>query len=310
MAVEKITINSKEMESAIRFVKKLTKSMVFDSNMESIDWQKARHRNNLFYRLMPREKGVKYKKINMGKVDCLMATSENSLRDQIILYIHGGGFVTGSAFVAKSYMSMLAKYSEYMVYAPDYALAPEYKFPTGFDDCCEAFEWLIKEYPDAKISLVGESAGGNYCLGLALKYKNTARIASVTTHSPIIDFSGHTDHSINENKDFIVMPGSAEPLKRMYIGNNDVHNPYISPILGDYDGFPPLFLTCDANETLYADAIALYKKCCEAGIDVEMTIAEGTFHAFATTGTYSPETTKILEKNIRFIKKSANVFAN
>jgi len=83
----------------------------------------------------------------------------------------------------------------------------------------------------------------------------------------------------------------------------NVNWPFVSPIFGDYTDFPPTFITCDYNETLYADAKALYKKCEQAGVDVELVEMKGGFHAFAPIGTGCPETKQILEENIAFMHK-------
>ena len=305
MSITKREIHSKEMERATAFVKQMTKSMTFDENMESANWPRMRRRNNLFYSFIPTEKGITFSKVKLGKVDAMLARNKKFVvdDDNVILYLHGGGFVTGSAFVSKSYTSMLAKFSGNNVYAVQYALAPEHKFPAGFSDCCEAFEAVIKLHPYSKITLVGESAGGNLSIALGLKYKDTGKIACVIVHSPTTDLSGAVNHTINDNKDFIVKLGCTEPLRRMYVGDNDVTNPYISPIYGDFAGFPPTFITCDANETLQADAYALYEKCVIAGVDTKMVEVTGAYHAFAVSGTTAPETTKILVENMDFMRK-------
>lgn len=304
MAITKIEIKSRDMNKAIKFVKIMTKSMIFDENMETMNWQKARRRNDFFYRLIPEERSAFYKKVKLGSTLAMKATPNNMAKmndERVIIYIHGGGFVTGNAFVSKSYVSMLVKYLNCVVYAVDYSLAPEHPFPEGFNECCEAYEEIIKEHPEAKITLVGESAGGNLCLALAHKYKNDGRIASVIANSPVVDFTGTIDHHINENKDFIVKFGSAVPLKKMYVKDNDATNPFISPICGDFNGFPATFITCDVNETLYADSKSLYEKCIDANVEAEMIEVKGAYHAFAVTGTSSPETTNVLEKSVLFI---------
>lgn len=308
MAQKYVKIESEQMQGVKRFVKAMTKSMTFDENMEKADWPRQRRRNNFFYRLMPCQKNVSFKKVNMGNKGAMLTTynetKDNAVDDScVILYLHGGGFVTGSAYVCKSYCSMLAKYSKYRVYAAEYSLAPEKPFPHGFDDCCKVFEAVTKLHPDSKIALVGESAGGNYSLALGLKYKATGKIACVIVHSPTIDFSEALDHSINENKDFIVKKGANEPLMRIYVGKNDPKNMYISPYYGDYTDYPPTFISCDINETLYADSKALYEKCTEAGVDVQLVEFEGGYHACAVSGTNTPETTKVLEENIELIRK-------
>lgn len=76
-------------------------------------------------------------------------------------------------------------------------------------------------------------------------------------------------------------------------------------IFDDYVDFSPTSIICDHNETLYADAKALYKKCEQLGVDVEMIEMKGTFHAFAPIVTGSPETKQILEKILHL----ANIYS-
>lgn len=294
---------SNEMKKNIRTVRQMTKGMGFDENMGNVNWSFVRAISNFGYQFMPKEKGVKYKKIKLGNNRALISEYEQANKKNIIMYIHGGGFVSGSASSSKGYSSMLAKYSGYKVISVDYALAPEHAFPKGFDDCYNAFCEIVSLYPDVKVTLVGESAGANLCLALALKAKEMGKICCVLVHSPIIDFTSSLDRTEHEIDDFTVKEGCLKPLNKIYVGNNKADNPYISPLFGDYKNFPPIFITCDYNETLYADSKALYKKCEEAGIDVELTVVKGTFHAFATIGTGTPETKQILEENIVFMNK-------
>lgn len=303
MSIEHRIVTSDEMKKNIRTVKKMTNGMGFDENMGKVNWSMVRRISNFGYQFMPREKGVKFSQIKSGKTKALLSEYGNTNKENIILYIHGGGFVSGAAKASKGYSSMLAKYSGNPVYAVDYALAPEQPFPTGFDDCVNIFDFLVNQYPNSKITLVGESAGANLCLAVALKRKETGRIACVLAHSPIVDFTGNIDRSEYAIDDFTVKEGCLIPLRRIYIGDADVFNPYISVIYGEYKGFPPTFITCDSNETLYADAKVLYDKCIAESVKVRLIEVEGAFHAFATIGTGSPETQKILEENIAFMKE-------
>lgn len=303
MGIQIREAKSKAMKKNIRTVKQMTKGMGFDENMDKVNWSFVRIISNFGYQFMPKEKGVKYRKIKLGNVKAVVSEYEPNLNKNIIMYIHGGGFVSGSASSSKGYSSMLAKYSGCNVIAVDYALAPKYSFPHGFNDCFNAFCQIIKLYPEAKITLVGESAGANLCLALGLKVKNMKKVSCILVHSPFIDFTDCLDRSEHEIDDFTVKQGCLIPLKKIYVGENKPDNPLISPVFGDYEGFPPTFITCDYNETLYADAKALYKKCEQAGVDVEMVEMKGTFHAFASIGTGSPETKQILEENIAFMRK-------
>lgn len=303
MGIQIREAKSEEMKRNVSTVRRMTKGMGFDENMAKVNWPFLRAISNFGYRLMPKQKGVKYKKIKLGNVKAIISECEPYQNKNIIMYIHGGGFVSGSASSSKGYSSMLAKYSGYKVIAIDYALAPKHSFPNGFNDCFNAFCKIVNLYPDARITLIGESAGANLCLALGLKVKNMNKVSCIVVHSPFVDFTGCLDRTEHEIDDFTVKQGCLKPLKQIYVGQNESDNPFISPIFGDYVGFPPTFITCDYNETLCADAKALYEKCENAKVDVELVEVKGAFHAFATIGTGTPETRKILEENIAFMKK-------
>lgn len=296
-------VKSDEMKKNIQVVKQMTKGMGFDDKMDKVNWSFVRVISSFGYQFMPREKGVSFKKIKLDGKNAVAAEYGKANDKNVIMYIHGGGFVSGSASASKGYISMLAKYSGCKVFAVNYSLAPKYSFPNGFNDCYNSFCKIAELYPNSKITLAGESAGANLCIALALKVKDSGKISCILVHSPIIDFTGSLDRTIHKIDDFTVKEGCLKPLNRIYVAENNANNPYISPLYGDYSGFPPTFITCDSNETLYADSKELYKKCEQENVDVEMVEMTGAFHAFATIGTGSPETKRILEENISFINK-------
>lgn len=305
MAKEYIEATSESVQKRSRLVKKVTGKMGFDSNMDKANWKVIRKLLSLSNQMMPKASEVIFRKMKSDKIKAIISEPEKVNEDHVIMYIHGGGFVSGSAASSRSYTSALAKKSGCRVIAIDYALAPENPAPAAFNDCCDAFTEIVSHHPNAKISLVGDSAGANLSLALALKMKNTGKIASVSVHSPMIDFSDSMDRSQHPIEDFIIQQGCLQPLVRMYVKENDLRSPYISPYYGDFENFPPTFITCDTNETLYADAVALYDLCEKAGVDVDLIEVRGTFHDFGTIGIGTKEANWILKQNVEFIHKYA-----
>ena len=305
MSIAIRTATSKEMTKCKNVVRLLTKGREFDENMLTVDWTKARIIPNVSYTFLPKEKGVKGYRVPIAGTVSELLLPENVKDDVVILYIHGGGFVSGSASASRAYCSMLASFSGYRVISAEYRLSPENTFPDGIEDCYNILRVIRKKYPDSKLVLAGESAGGNLSLALALKARDRGRrsIAAVLAHSPVADFTGVLDRTQHEIEDFTVKEGFLEPMRIAYAGDADPTNPYISPIYGDYKEFPPVFLTCDYNETLFADSMAIYKKCRDAKTPVKMVQMRGAFHASATMGTRTPETERILIENISFIEE-------
>lgn len=307
MSRESIEINNQKLQKTIRIIKMMPNRIVFDENIEKINWPEFREKTKVKFEIPTVIKGIEYHKEELAGAKTVIAIPENTDHRNVILYIHGGGFISGSAFTSISYISMLARHSGYKVIAPDYPLSPEHKFPTAFETCCEVFDEVVKQHPNSRIALVGESAGANLCLSVALAKKELKKISAVIVHSPLIDLSYTLDHHMHEVNDFTVKEGGLEPMKRIYVGDADVRNPYISPMYGDFLGFPATFITCDHNETLYADADRLYEICWQNDVKVELVELKGTFHAFPASGLELPETDRILDRSIEFIRENLGI---
>lgn len=307
MSFETREANSEEIKKNIKIVKSMTGKMGFDENMGKVNWKLVRIISNFGYSFMPKEKGIKTKKAKISNIGIEVSTPDTLDNNNIIFYIHGGGFVSGSAKSSRGYCSMLAKYSNSRVVAINYSLAPDNKYPKAVNECFEIYRYLVNKYPNSNISLIGDSAGANLSLVIALKSikEKIRKPCCLVLNSIISDFTGTLDRSIHEINDFTVKDGFLEPLREIYIGDEDCKNPEISPIFGVNKELPSMFLTCDYNETLYTDSYSLYKKATELGIAVEFIEMKNTFHAFATTGTATPETKKILEESCSFIKRNS-----
>ncbi|KMO41470.1 alpha/beta hydrolase [Methylobacterium aquaticum] len=96
----------------------------------------------------------------------------------VTLALHGGGFVVGSLDSHESLWRDLAVRSGAAVLAVAYRLAPEHRFPTAFEDACDALAWIGREGRNAgldpgRVALFGDSAGGTLAAGLALAARDT-----------------------------------------------------------------------------------------------------------------------------------------
>lgn len=253
------------------------------------------------YRSIPKADGVKFSKVMLAGTKAILAESNGgSTSRDIIVYIHGGAFISGSAAATKGYASALARRSGCRTYSIEYTLSPEVLFPVAFDECLNAIDALAGDDPDSNITLIGDSAGGNFSLALAMKRKD--KISCVILHSPVIDFSDTIDRLKYAPDSPVAKNGLKNFFTKLYIGGHDAADPRISPFWGDYEDLPPVFITCDKDEVLYADALYVYEKCKEYGIKAEMVVMDGAFHAFATVGEATPETAKLLDDYIAFMK--------
>ena len=306
MAVVKRIATSKEMKKHYNVVKRMTGGMKFNENMVNINWKRVRHICDIGYSFMPKEKGVKFKKVDLNGINAIMSVPRDIKSDGIVLYIHGGGLVSGSAKGTKGYCSMLAKKIGCRVFSIDYSLAPEHKYPAAVDDCFKAYCEIKKLYPRSKVALSGESGGAYLCYALIVRCanRNVEMPSCVVAHSGAFDMGGTLERNLDEIDDITVSMAAYDAALQLYAPDEDVSNPELSPLFfEDISKFPPAVFTCDSKEVLKAESYAMYEKYTEAGIEATLYEFENTFHAFAPIGTMAPETTQLLEENGEFIRK-------
>lgn len=299
---------SKEMQKNKKIVGFATGGVMFGEGMEKTNWKLVRLICNFGYSFMPKEKGVRVKKLMLGNISAELSTPETVTGEGIILYIHGGGLVSGSAKATRGYCSMLAKYSSLRVVSINYRLAPENCYPAALDDCEEAFLALHKMFPAAKICLTGESGGAYLATALTVRLieKGEYMPSCIIPQSTLCDMEAALDRSHYEIIDgTVTSPEVLKYIAAVYAGPNpDFTNPEIDvKHYTHFDRFPPTYLSCDYNETLRADAEFMHRVLEESGVEVYLTIMKNAFHACSTLGTGSPETMQLMLDNIAFIKK-------
>ena len=116
-----------------------------------------------------------------------------SPRPGVVLYVHGGGFVSCSAASHRPITAALARFTQRRVFAVDYRLAPESRLPAAHDDVFAAYQWLCDSgVPASAIAVAGDSAGGNLALGLALRVRDRGGPVPgcVVLFSPWADLAG------------------------------------------------------------------------------------------------------------------------
>lgn len=292
----------------MQYVRSMMKEMMMQDGMPqfsgNLNPEILRATMNLAQANMPIEPGVTITELSLGGVEAELSTPDNCEEDVIIMHIHGGGMICGSATHSRGYVTVLAKESNFRVYSVSYRLAPEDKFPAGVNDCFDAYKALVEMHPNTPIALIGESAGAHLSIVTTLKAisEKVKLPSSVIAYSAPTDFTGVIDRSQYAETDFTISPSVESVIVNLYCPGEDTSNPYISPLRADYTGFPPLKLVADRGETLCPDSELLAEKASKAGIVVDLQIFDGTFHAFPTIGRGTPESAKVLAESIEFIK--------
>ena len=132
------------------------------------DYQKRRENEAGQTSALKPPKGVEICPDTLAGVPVEWVSCEKGSNDILMLYIHGGGFVGGSAEANRVFTGYCAKEWGWKALAVNYRLAPEHPFPAGLEDCLAVYRELLKNYDAERIVFCGGSAGGNLVLALEL----------------------------------------------------------------------------------------------------------------------------------------------
>ncbi|WP_206521664.1 alpha/beta hydrolase, partial [Mesorhizobium sp. M7A.F.Ca.CA.001.05.1.1] len=177
-----------------------------------------------------------------------------------MLYIHGGGYVLGSAEALANFAGQIAARVGADIFVPDYRLAPEHPFPAAIDDAVAAYRGLVAEGAE-RIVVVGDSAGGGLTLALlsilaADKTKGLVQPVGAAAMSPWTDLALTGDSiETRAEADPIFTRGVLQSFADMYLQGQDATNPKASPLYAQLRGLPPIRIDVGDDELLLADSI-------------------------------------------------------
>lgn len=256
--------------------------------VENSDIEKHRQSQDYFGALLGNSKDISYTELDMNGVHGeWVCVNRAHMKKYIILYFHGGGYSTGSCIYGRTLTSKLAAATSMDVLGFDYRLAPENPYPAALEDALKVWDYLmLLGYGARDVILVGDSAGGNLALALTLKLRDTKRLLprGLVLLSPWTDLtlSGKSYQSRAE-VDPILTKEYLEKMIVDYMGtkeSEELMNPYVSPLFGDFTGFPPVYIQVGENEILLSDTLRLHKKMVEANVSVKLDRFEGMWHVF------------------------------
>ena len=219
-----------------------------------------------------------------GKED----TAERLLTEnrEVVLQLHGGGYIGKMKNAYRDFAVLYARMpGERAVLSVDYRVAPEDPYPAALEDAYAAYQWLLEMgCRGSQIIVAGDSAGGGLALALCLylKDKGEPLPKKLVLMSPWTDLAATGDsYETNFEKDPLFGNTTDSMIySNAYYGENDPKTPYISPLYGNYEGFPPMLFQVGGSEMLLSDSARAAKKAKAAGCEVQLTIYDEMFHVF------------------------------
>ena len=192
--------------------------------------------------------GVTYREDTVGGVPGIWCLPEGADTSKVLLYTHGGGFAVGSASSHRKLAAHVAKALGSVSFVLDYRRAPEFGHPAQIEDGVSAFEALVaSDIAPQDITTVGDSAGGNLAIAIALALKAQGKPGpgSVIAFSPWLDMENKGETLVtNNDTDALITPELLEGMIAGVLGDTvDPTTPLANPLYADFTGFPPLYVT-------------------------------------------------------------------
>jgi monoterpene epsilon-lactone hydrolase len=250
--------------------------------------------------------GIEVKEENISGINSEWIMPEGADSKNVILYVHGGGYVSGSCNDHRGFVSKFAKNCGVITLQYEYRLAPEYPFPDGLNDSVVVYKWLLgRGFKPSNIVIAGESAGGGLALAIliALKEQDISMPAAVVAISPWTDLSCSSDSYKTKNKVSVAPMNSWIVFSKYYTGDNPPNLPLISPLFGDLQGLPPIFINSGEDDELFEDGEKFYLKAKKAGVDITFRAGKGMIHCYPLLAPFFKEATEAMQEICDFINK-------
>jgi acetyl esterase/lipase len=253
--------------------------------------------------------GVNVTKTTIAGVPCYEVTPRNITArnsSRMLVHVHGGAYVLGAGDLAYGEAVGLAAASGIKAISVDYRMPPEHPYPAAVDDAMAVYGEVLKTTKATNVGVFGTSAGG----GLALAMVHRARRDGIAFPGALFVGTPWTDltktgdsYFTNEFIDNILptydsLLGAAA---RLYAGTHDIKHPEISPVYGDFSGFPPTLMTTGTRDLFLSNTVRAYRKLRNAGAEARIDIYEGASHGQYGMDPTAPEAAEASREAAQFL---------
>jgi acetyl esterase/lipase len=223
---------------------------------------------------------------------------------RVILYLHGGAYVVGSAETHLDLVFRLARAAGTRALSVDYRLVPEHPYSACREDALAAYRWLLaQDIAPARIAIAGDSAGGGLTVStlLAIRDAGLPMPACGVLFSPWLDFTGSGESmKTNAGRDPMLDSAGLGMMVQMVLQGQDPTAS--SPLFADLRGLPPLLVQAGTAEAILDDSRRFAEKVNNAGGEVVLDLWDDMVHVFQAFPTYLPEATEAIQRAATFVR--------
>ncbi|CAA0093401.1 Monoterpene epsilon-lactone hydrolase [Zhongshania aliphaticivorans] len=226
--------------------------------------------------------GVRIQPVDVDGVAAEWVLADNADPNRRLLYLHGGGFMAGSALSHRAITTRLAKSQGTSVLAINYRLLPEHRRMDCMADCQTSYRWILENGPEGTSSVktffaAGDSAGALLLLALVAwaRDEGLRPVNAAVALSPPVDGTC-SSKSMRENipTDPMLGPDFGKLMKiprslllwfSLFSNRARPHEPWLSPIHGDLSNLPPILVHVSSAEMFFDDACRYVNKAKQSG---------------------------------------------
>ena len=240
---------------------------------------------------------ISVRSVNAGGVPGLLVTPQPE-EPATLLYLHGGGYVTGSAFGYRPLAGALAEQAGTGVVVPDYRLAPEHPFPAALEDAVSAYRWLL-DRGATRVTVAGDSSGCSLVMSflLSVKQQGLAMPSGAILFCPWVDLTGAPRDR---------PPGELDEIRRasagLYLAGHPADDPLVSPLSADLAGLPPMLIQAATGDPLLDEARELTDHAQDCGVAASFELFPVDTHDFHIFWSFLPEAAQALQQAGRFVR--------
>lgn len=209
---------------------------------------------------------------------------QQSPAQKVILYIHGGAWTIQPLPPHWMFMDRLAQTLNAKIVAPLYPKVPQFSYKDTYPKLLNLYTEILDtiQSPD-QLTLMGDSSGGNISMGLAhlLKKKQMPKPKDIILLSACVDMAlNNPEIPEYEKKDPMLASGGVEVITELWADDKKADDPLISPIHGNFAGFPRITHFIGTHEGLYPDAVKLDEVLTDQGVEIDTFVYPKMNHVF------------------------------
>ncbi|HEV2365524.1 MAG TPA: alpha/beta hydrolase [Caulobacteraceae bacterium] len=202
---------------------------------------------------------------------------------RLLVHLHGGGYALNSGEASTTEAVLGAHYTGIKAISVDYRTPPDHPFPAAVDDAVAVWRALIADHAPASMAAFGTSAGGGLTLAMTLKLRGLGLPlpGALGCGTPWTDLTGASDsYQVNAGVDgvFTRYDDFGRALAAIYAGSTPLTDPLISPVYGDFAGFPPTIFITGTRDILISDTVRTYRAMRAAGVEARLEVHEAMSH--------------------------------